>query len=139
MSFNAVKLVHPKTGVVVTATTAVDLTNFRFNDGYVPVDTAQLLVGSEDGEQKYPKLAEGLKVVEEMEAAEKGEQPAEDAPAADTADAPAAADATEGKGDDTKSADTEVASTPSKTGRTAKGSTAAKSGTDASGQQVGVN
>ncbi|AET09867.1 virion structural protein [Gordonia phage GRU1] len=133
MSFNAVKLVHPKTGVVVTATTAVDLTNFRFNDGYVPVDTAKTLVGSEDGERKYPKLAEGLKVVEEMESAEKGDQPAEEAPATDTADA------TEGKGDDTKSADTEVASTTSKTGRTAKGSTSAKSGTDATGQQVGVN
>ncbi|AVD99784.1 hypothetical protein SEA_FLAPPER_40 [Gordonia phage Flapper] len=132
MSFNAVKLVHPKTGVVVTATTAVDLTNFRFNDGYVPVDTAKVLVGSEDGERKYPKLAEGLKVVEEMEAAEKGDEPAEEAPAAD-------ADTTEAKGDDTKSADTEVASTQSKTGRTAKGSTAAKSGTDATGQQVGVN
>ncbi|AET09775.1 hypothetical protein [Gordonia phage GTE5] len=120
MSFNAVKLVHPKTGVVVTATTAVDLTNFRFNDGYVPVDTAKVLVGSEDGERKYPKLAEGLKVVEEMEAA-------------------GTADTTEAKGDDTKSADTEVASTQSKTGRTAKGSTTAKSGTDATGQQVGVN
>ncbi|AYD82127.1 virion structural protein [Gordonia phage Turuncu] len=136
MSFNAVKLVHPKTGVVVTATTAVDLTNFRFNDGYVPVDTAKVLVGSEDGERKYPKLAEGLKVVEEMESAEKGDEPAEDAPAADAA---ATTDTTETKGDDTKSADAEVASTSSKTGRTAKGSTAAKSGTDATGQQVGVN
>ena len=34
MAFDPVHLVHPKTGVVVEATTAVDLTNFRFNDGY---------------------------------------------------------------------------------------------------------
>lgn len=142
MSFNPVKLVHPKTGVVVTATTAVDLTNFRFNDGYVPLDTAKALVGAEGGEAKYPKLVEGLKVVEEIEAAERGDEapadaPADDAaPAAGTTDKP---DETADKADDAKSTETEVASTPSKATRGAKGSTAAKSGTDASGQQVGVN
>ncbi|AXQ62072.1 hypothetical protein SEA_FLOAT294_38 [Gordonia phage Float294] len=135
MSFNPVKLVHPKTGIVVTATTAVDLTNFRFNDGYVPVDTAKLLVGAEGGEEKYPKLVEGLKVVEEIEAAERGDKaPADEAPA--DVDKPGE---TADKADDAKSTETEVASTTSKTTRGAKGSTAAKSGTDASGQQVGVN
>lgn len=33
MSFEEVKLVHPKTGVAVTATTAVDLTTFRYDGG----------------------------------------------------------------------------------------------------------
>lgn len=67
MAFEPVKLVHPKTGVVVVATTPVDLTNFRFNDGYVAADTARLLVGAEGGEAKYPKLVEGLKQVEAIE------------------------------------------------------------------------
>lgn len=77
MAFESVKLVHPKTGQVVIATTPVDLTNFRFNDGYVAADTAALLVGGENGEQKYPGLVEGLKKVEQIEADEEAAAKAE--------------------------------------------------------------
>lgn len=111
MAFEPVKLVHPKTGVVVTATTAVDLTTFRFNDGYVPVDQARTLVAVEGADKKYPKLAEGLKAVDEAEKAEKAEEPEGDKESAPK-------------------------STPA--GRGSKPA-AGKSGTDASGNQVGVN
>ncbi|QFP97722.1 virion structural protein [Gordonia phage NadineRae] len=61
MAFEPVQLVHPKTGATVTATTAVDLTTFRFNDGYVPADSAEALLRVDGNDKKYPKLAEGLK------------------------------------------------------------------------------
>lgn len=108
MAFEPVKLVHPKTGVVVTATTAVDLTTFRFNDGYVPVEQARTLVDVEGADKKYPKLAEGLKAVDEAEKAEKAESNKESA----------------------------SKSTPASRGSKPD---AGKSGTDASGNQVGVN
>lgn len=103
MAFDPVHLVHPKTGTVVEATTAVDLTNFRFNDGYVPVETAELLVNEKEGQDKYPKLVEGLKQVDAI----KSERAAEKAPTSKPASGGAKA--------------------------------TAKSGTDASGNQVGVN
>lgn len=125
MAFEPVKLIHPKTGVVVTATTAVDFTTFRFNDGYVPADVAKSLVDVEGADKKYPKLAEGLKQVEAIEAEEKGEEPAaEETPADD-------------KGEATTDEKTEAPKSSSARGG-AK-SSAAKSGTDASGNQVGVN
>ena len=117
MAFKPVRLVHPKTGVVVTATTAVDHTNFRFRDGYVPADSARTLIKAEDGESKYPKLVEGLKKVDEIEAEEKqaSEPEVESEPDEKPASKPAA-----------------------KTAAGSKASTA-KSGTDAEGNQVGVN
>lgn len=127
MAFDPVHLVHPKTGVVVEATTAVDLTNFRFNDGYVPVETATALTKAEGGEEKYPKLVEGLKQVETInkERAE-AESKSDDAPA-------------ETETADTAGADEKATKAPaSKPAGSAK-SGAAKSGTDASGNQVGVN
>ncbi|AYB69159.1 hypothetical protein SEA_EMIANNA_36 [Gordonia phage Emianna] len=125
MAFEPIQLVHPKTGVVVTATTAVDLTNFRFNDGYVPAEQAKVLVGSEGGAEKYPKLVEGLKVVDEIEKAQAGDEPE-----------PEAAD----EKPDTESEKPAAVSSPKgarSTGQAAK--TAAKSGTDASGNDVGVS
>ena len=89
MAFEPVKLVHPKTGQVVIATTPVDLTNFRFNDGYVAADAARLLVDAENGAEKYPGLAEGLKKVEEIEADEEAAAKAEaESPKSDVAPAP---------------------------------------------------
>ena len=89
MAFEPVKLVHPKTGQVVIATTPVDLTNFRFNDGYVAADTATLLVGGENGEEKYPGLVEGLKKVEQIEADEEAAAKAEaESPKSDVTPAP---------------------------------------------------
>ena len=111
MAFEPVKLVHPKTGVVVTATTAVDLTTFRFNDGYVPVEQARTLVDVEGADKKYPKLVDGLKAVDEAEKAEKAE-----------------------KAESNK--ESESKSTPASRGSKPD---AGKSGTDASGNQVGVN
>lgn len=89
MAFEPIKLVHPKTGQVVIATTPVDLTNFRFNDGYVAADTAALLVQGENGEEKYPGLAEGLKQVERIEADEEAAAKTEaESPKSDVAPAP---------------------------------------------------
>ena len=68
MSFKPVHLVHPKTGTVVTATTAVDLTNFRFDGGYIPADHARTLVKNKETAAKHPHLAEGLKKVDQIEA-----------------------------------------------------------------------
>lgn len=70
MSFEDVKLVHPKTGVVVTATTPVDLTTFRYDGGYVPVDVARQLVQLEGADEKWPALAEGLKAIDGDESEE---------------------------------------------------------------------
>ncbi|AXH50316.1 hypothetical protein SEA_JIFALL16_35 [Gordonia phage Jifall16] len=134
MAFEPIQLVHPKTGVVVTATTAVDLTNFRFNDGYVPAEQAKVLVGSEGGAEKYPKLVEGLKVVDEIEKAQAGDEPEPEA--ADEKPEPEAAD----EKPDTESEKPAAVSSPKgarSTGQAAK--TAAKSGTDASGNDVGVS
>ena len=118
MAFEPVKLVHPKTGIVVIATTAVDLTTFRFNDGYVPVEQARTLVDVEGADKKYPKLAEGLKAVDEAEKAEKADEPESTStePESDKESAPKSTPANRG-------------SKPA----------AGKSGTDASGNQVGVN
>lgn len=121
MAFTPVKLVHPKTGVVVEATTAVDLTNFRFNDGYLPEEVARRIVEKTEGaDEKYPKLAEGLKSLDSIQEAESAgaeDAPAEDAPSTES---------------------TKVAS--SKTAKTSsRPSTTAKSGTDASGTDVGVS
>ncbi|AVE00694.1 virion structural protein [Gordonia phage Buggaboo] len=138
MTFQPVKLVHPKTGVVVTATTAVDLTNFRFADGYLPEDVARTLVAKTEGvEEKYPKLVEGVKSLDEIQRAEaEAEKPAEDAPADSEGEK---ADEGEAKGEDASSTDApKVAST--KTAKTSsRPSTTAKSGTDASGTDVGVS
>lgn len=125
MAFDPVHLVHPKTGVVVEATTAVDLTNFRFNDGYVPVETAELLVKADDGAEKYPKLVEGLKQVETITKERAEAEGSEDAPAE-----------TEAPADDAEKSAKAPASKPA-SGSAKSG--AAKSGTDASGNQVGVN
>ncbi|UTN91400.1 hypothetical protein SEA_OUTIS_37 [Gordonia phage Outis] len=133
MTFQPVKLVHPKTGVVVEATTAVDFTNFRFADGYLPEDVARTLVDkTKDVGEKYPKLVEGVKNLDGIQEAERAaEQPAEEG-----ATPEAEADA---KGEDAPSADAaKVAST--KTSKTSsRPSTTAKSGTDASGTDVGVS
>lgn len=114
MAFEPVKLVHPKTGVAVTATTAIDLTTFRYDGGYVPVDVARRLVKVEDADKLYPKLAEGLKAVDDAEKAEEPEAPAEETTSA------------------------EGTKTPAKP-RGGKSAAGEKSGTDASGNQVGVN
>ncbi|QOP66697.1 hypothetical protein SEA_ARTI_36 [Gordonia phage Arti] len=132
MAFEPIQLVHPKTGVVVTATTAVDLTNFRFNDGYVPAEQAKVLVGSEGGAEKYPKLVEGLKVVDEIQSAQAD---SEEAPEPETVDEKPTDEKADAESEKTGEVSSPQGSRSS--GRGAK--TAAKSGTDASGNDVGVS
>lgn len=118
MSFEEVKLVHPKTGVAVTATTAVDLTTFRYDGGYVPVDVARQLVQLEGADKKWPALAEGLKALDEAEAEVEVEVEVE------TPEKPEA-----------KAAPKPTSGTKTSAAKTG----AEKSGTDAAGNQVGVN
>lgn len=118
MSFEEVKLVHPKTGVAVTATTAVDLTTFRYDGGYVPVDVARQLVQLEGADKKWPALADGLKALDDAEAG-----------ASEVEDEPEKPEAPE-----------KPASKPASGPKTPATKTGAeKSGTDAAGNQVGVN
>ncbi|AKJ72368.1 virion structural protein [Gordonia phage GTE8] len=127
MAFEPIQLVHPKTGAVVTATTAVDLTNFRFNDGYVLADQAEALVKPEGGAEKHPKLAEGLKVVADIRSAQ-----------ADSEEAPEPeADGEKADAESEKPGEVSSPQGSRSSGRGAK--TAAKSGTDASGNDVGVS
>ncbi|WGH20821.1 hypothetical protein QLT00_gp38 [Gordonia phage Commandaria] len=128
MAFDPIKLIHPKTGVVVEATTAIDLTNFRFNDGYVPVDQAETVLAAEGAEKKYPKLAEGLAALRETETVS-------DAPAAESEKPETVSDAPAAESEKPETVSSTRTAKP--TGSAAKGS--AKSGTDASGTDVGVS